>query len=346
MKNISRIFIASSLFCACVGGPKSSGNLSSAGLRPNWVEGESPRWPRTRFVLGVASGDDESSAADRARGEISRVFSSAVSVDSAITESEAHQTQEGRTSDSFSQVVDLKIRTASAKMLEGVEVVERWKDSSAARYYALAVLNKSRAMSAVAEKTLALDTEASQWKIKLDTVNDKFERARAGAKLAILLKGRHELENDRRVLGGSLLPATIDAAAALSAAAKALADLDVIVIAAGDHAEDLQTGIISGLVTAGLMAKRGTPLDKGDIRVEAHSDAGAIESADERWKWSRVVATITLKDIRQEKTFARFDISERQASADAGEASRRAAAGLAKKAAEKTAAAISAFFAQ
>ena len=78
--------------------------------------------------------------------------------------------------------------------------------------------------------------------------------------------------------------------------------------------------------------------------VESRSAANAVEGGDARWKWSRATATVTLKDGREDKTFARFDVSEREASADAGEARRRAAAGLAKKAAEKTAAAISAFF--
>ncbi|MCM2305610.1 MAG: hypothetical protein NDJ72_12980, partial [Elusimicrobia bacterium] len=128
------------------------------------------------------------------------------------------------------------------------------------------------------------------------------------------------------------------------AAAKALEALDVVVIATGDHAEELETGIVTGLVASGLMAKRGSAGDKGDLVVESGSGAQTVEGGDARWKWSRATATVTLKDGREDKTFARFDVSERQASADAGEARRRAAAALAKKAAEKTAAAISAFF--
>ena len=87
-------------------------------------------------------------------------------------------------------------------------------------------------------------------------------------------------------------------------------------------------------------------MDKGDMIVESRSASAPVEGGDERWKWSRATATITLKDGREDKTFSRFDASERQASADAGEARRRAAAGLAKKAAEKVAAAITDFFAE
>jgi hypothetical protein len=334
---------AASAFSACAGaGRKSS---SGGGSRPVWVEGESPKWPRAAYVTGVGSADDEEGAADRARGEISRVFSSAVSVDTSLEESETNIGQQGgKTTSSFSQQVAQSVKTASKKMLEGVEITERWKDSATSRYYALATLNKGKAMIAVSEKTQALDADASQWKTRLDAAGEKFERAKAAAKLSLLLKGRLELENDRRVLGGGPLASTVDVSAAKAAAAKALASLDVVVIATGDHADELETGIVTGLVASGLMAKRGNAGDKGDLIVESKSSAAAVEGGDERWKWSRGTATVTLKDGREDKTFSRFDVSERTASADAGEARRRAAAGLAKKASEKVTLAIADFF--
>ncbi|MCM2303134.1 MAG: LPP20 family lipoprotein [Elusimicrobia bacterium] len=344
MKNMMLVVLAAAvpLLSACGGG--AARKSSSGGPRPAWVEAESPKWTRAQNVLGVGSGDDEESAADRARGEISRVFSSAVTVDTSVDETETNLTQGGATNSSFSQVVAQNVKTASKKMLEGVEVVERWKDGATNRYYALAVLNKGKAMAAVAERTSALDADASLWKGRLDASTDRFERAKAGAKLAALLKGRLDLENDRRVLGGGALASTVEVSAAKAAAARALEALDVVVIATGEHSEELETGIVSGLAASGLTAKRGDSGAAGDLIVESVSGAQAVEGGDARWKWSRGSATITLKDGRAGKSFARFEVSERQASADAGEARRRAAAGLAKKAAEQTAAAIAAFF--
>ena len=340
--NLLSLAVAASLLSACGGG--AARKSSSGGARPAWGEGESPRWTRAQHVLGVGSGDDAHSAADRARGEISRVFSSAVSVNTTVDETETTVNQGGRTNTSFSQAVAQNVRTASDKMLEGTEVVERWKDGATGRYYALAVLNKGKALSAVAEKTGALDADALQWKTRLDAAGDKFDRAKAAAKLSAVLKGRLELENDRRVLGGGALASTVDASAAKAAASKALAALDVVVIATGDNAEEVETGIVTGLVASGMMAKRGNAGDRGDLVVESRSAANPVEGGDARWKWSRATATVTLKEGREEKTFSRFDVSEREAAADAGEARRRAAGGLARKAAEKTAAAISAFF--
>lgn len=345
MKNMKRLAVIAAVltFSACGGGAALK-KTSAGGSRPSWVEGESSKWPRAQYVTGVGSADDEEAAADRARGEISRVFTSNVSVDTSVDESEGTVNAGGRTTTSFSQQIAQNVRTASKKMLEGVEIVERWKDSASARYYALATLSKNKAMAAVDEKTHALDADASQWKARLDAAGDKFERAKAGAKLAAILKGRLDLENDRRVLGGGSLASTVDVSAAKAAAARALEALDVVVIATGDHADDLETGIVTGLVASGLMAKRGNPGDKGDMIVESASAAQTIENGDKNWKWARATATVTLKDGREDKAFSRFDLSDRQASADAGEARRRSAAGLAKKAAEKVAAAITDFF--
>lgn len=327
-------------FSACAGGARRG--ASSGGSRPAWVEGESPKWTRAANVLGVGSGDDEESAADRARGEVSRVFSSAVSVDTTVDETESTVASGGRENASFSSLVAQKVRTASKKMLEGVEIVERWRDGATGRHYALAVLNKGKAMAAVAERTSALDDEAALWKKNLDAASSPFERAKAAAKLSAVLKGRLELENDRRVLGGGALPSGVDAAAAMSAAAKALADLDVVVTASGDGAEQLRTGVIAGLAASGLSAMR--TAQTPDLGVEAAATVEPVQGGDPRWKWARAGAVISLKDAHADKVFARFDLSERAASADAGEARRRALDGLAKKAAERTAAEIEGFF--
>lgn len=312
--------------------------------RPSWVEGESPRWTRAQNVLGVGSADTDEGAADLARGEISRIFSSAVRVDTSIEDSETNLSQDGRTNSASSQFVAQSVKTASKKMLEGVEIVERWKDAGSSRSYALAVLNKSKALGAVTVKTAALDAEASQWKARLDAAGDKFERARAAAKLSSLLKDRLDLENDCRVLGGDAMPSAMDAATAHAAAAKAFAALEVVVITTGDNSDELATGIVSGLVVSGLMAKRGNPGDKSDLIVESRSEAKTYEAKDKRLQWSLTTAVVTLKDGRADNIFSRFNVSERQASANPEVAGSRAAAGLAKKSSEKTASAITAFF--
>lgn len=333
------------LAAACAGPQTPSAGSSSGGRKPAWVEGESADYPRSAYVLGVGSGDDEGTASDRARGEISRVFSSAVSVDTSLSETEENVKAQGRENSSFSQTVAQQIRTASKKMLEGVEIPERWKDSSSGRWYALAALSRGKALAAVDERMRALDEDAALWKGKMDAAGDKFERAKAAAKLSTLLKARLELENDRRVLGGGSLASPVDAASARAEAAKALAALDVVVAVTGDGGEDVETGIVSGLTAAGLRAKRGSPGDAGDLIAEVSASVAEVEIPDTRWKRSRATAVVTLKEGRENKAFTRFDVSERQDAGDKGESRRRALSGLAKQSSDKVKTAIEDYFA-
>lgn len=333
-----------SMLSACAGGGRKGVSTSSGGPRPAWVEGESPRWPRARFILGVGSGDDENAAADRARGEVARVFSADVSVDTNVDETESNLTQGGKTATTFSQTVAQQVRTVAKKALEGSDVVERWKDPATGRYYALAALAKDKALLAVTEKLDSLDGEAASWKAKLDAASDRFEKAKAAAKLSALLKARGGLEAEHRVLGGGKAESRLDSGAARSAAAAALAALNVTVASEGDGAKEIVTGVVGGLNAAGLTAKPAVAGATADLLAEADVTVEPGSGGDDRWKWSRATATVTLKEGREGKVFTRFEAAERQASADPGEARRRALAALSKKVAAQTEAAIRAFF--
>lgn len=341
-KNLGFLLVILAL-TGCSGGAK-RGPASSGGPKPAWVEGESSRWPRSRFILGVGSADDENGASDRARGEVARVFSSNVTVDTTLDETESSLTAAGQTKTTFAQTVAQQVRTVAKKALEGSDVVERWKDPATGRYYALAALAKDQALLAVTEKLESLDGEAAGWKTKLDAASDRFEKAKAAAKLSTLLKARGELEAEHRVLGGGKAESALDAGTAKSAAAAALAALNVVVNAEGDGGKEIVTGLVSGLVASGLSAKPAAAGAAADLLAEAEVSVEPATGGDPRWKWSRATATVTLKEGREGKMFSRFEVAERQASADAGQARQRALASLAKKTADQTQAAISTFF--
>lgn len=325
--------------CAAGRGPRAV----SGGPRPSWVESESPKWPRSRFVIGVGSADEPSAADERARAEIARVFSAEVTADTGTDETETNLTADGKTKSSFAQTVSQSVRTVAKKALEGSNIVERWKDPEG-RYHSLAALPKAEALLAVTDKLHALDGEAASYKSRLDAAADRFDKAKAAAKLAALLKARAGLEADHRVLGGGKAETDLDAGAAKSAAAAALAALNVVVTAEGEGSGELTTGLVTGLAASGLSAKPGAAGGAADLLAEADVSVAPESRGDPKWKWSRAAATVSLKEGREGKTFARFELSERQASADAGEARRRALSELGKKAAARVQAAVAEFF--
>jgi len=343
-KMISRSLIVLTALVLAACATSAGGGVTVGGKRPAWIDGESPEYPRADNVLGVGSADDDNSAADRARGEVARVFSATISVESSVAESESNSSSNGKEAHSFTQNVAENVRTATKKALEGVDIVARWKDPSTMRYYALAALPKAQALSGVKQKLSEIDLDVARYSTQLAQATDKFERAKNAAKLVALLKPRADLEAESRVLGGGADPASPDASKIRADATQALAALDVVVAVSGDGAPEVLTGVVTGMNNAGLNAKSGTPDDKGDMVASAQVALAPVE-AGPRWQRTRATASVTLQDGRDSKMFSRFDLSAREDAMDAGESRKRALATLAKKASDAVTKAINDFFA-
>lgn len=333
------VVLFAAAFSACAFGRRTSG-----GPRPAWIDGESARWPRSEYVLGVGSADSQNSADAHSRGAVAQVFSATVSVDSSVKETETNGSKNGAASHSFSQTVADNVRTVAKKALEGVSIVARWKDPTTFRYYALAALPKAEALRGVTEKLHDLDQETQTYQSQLDQATDRFSRAKAASKLLALVKSRGDLENDNRILGGGDDPGPVDAGTVRAAAAKALAALDVVVAVTGDGAQDVATGVITGLNAVGLSAKSGVPTDSSDLMAQAQVTVQPVE-ASPGWQRSRADATVSLSDGRTGATFARLAPTAREDALDPIEARRRALASLAKQTAQAVQKAIESFFA-
>ena len=309
--------------------------------KPDWVDASSMEYPREHYVIGVGAADDRATAEDRARGEIAKVFSTNVSIN---TDSTATETVNGG-QNNFSQAVSQTVKTASQKVLEGVQVVENWQDSATKVYYALAVLDKAKARAAIADKIGALDSQAVQWKSQLDSATDKLAKAKAAMKLLRVLGARRELNNELRVVddSGQGAKPPFDESIVKPAAAKAVAALDVSVQMAGNGAPEVETGIVSGLNAFGLQAIKGAK-EGADLGVEGQLDSKPMEGDGSKWKWARSTVTLTLKDARSGKIVSQFDASDREASADYAEAVRRSHVEISKRIADKLSAAITSYF--
>ena len=321
-----------------------SADVRAKPSKPDWVDGPSMEYPRGQYLTGVGMGDERATAEDRARGEIARVFSTAVTVKTHLTESETNTTQGSKSESNFSQAVDQSVETVSQKVLQDVSVVESWKDEAVMKYYALAVLDRAKSKTAFTEKLQEFDKEIAKWKESLDGATERLGRVRAAMKLLAVLKARSELNEALRVVdaSGKGLPAPIDEAEVRPQAAKALAALNVFVDLSGEGAKPVATGIIKGLAGTGLQAKVGQS-DDADITIEATIETTTSEGKDE-WKWARSTATVSLKDARASKTFLQFDAFDREASADSKEAVRRSRLALGKKVSAKVGEAITEYF--
>lgn len=314
---------------------------SAAAAKPDWVDGQSAKYPRAMYLVGVGMADDRDAARDRARGEIARIFSSLVSVNTEVAETETNVNQ----ASNFSQKVSQTVQTASKKVLEGVEVVEEWQDEKTKVRYALAVLDRDKGEGALVDRINEFDKQAEEWKAAMDKASDKLPKVKAGMKLLAVLKAREELNSELRVLDreGKGLPSKIDAGAAKTAAAKAVADLDVALDISGGSADQVETGVVTGLTKLGFSALPNTTA--GDIVISGKVETKPIEVAGKDWKWARSTLTLNLKDGRSGKVFLKIDSAERGSSgADYNEAARRSLVKLGEKVSPQIHDAVASYF--
>jgi hypothetical protein len=336
MKKITPILIALACTATVWANPKNP--------KPDWVDGSSMEYPRETHLIGVGSADDRATAEDRARGEISKIFRSQITVNSASEASESTVQRPGQKDEnSFSQSVANSVENVSKHVLEGVEIPETWQDDSTRVYYALAVLNKSKAVSGITDKITDFDAQVKQWNAQMAQATDKLPKVKAGMKLLALFKARKRLESDLRVLDGKSIPNPVDEAAVRAAAAKTLAEMDVAVDVSGKSRE-VETGVVKALNGFGLQATAGAAQGAVDILVSGEVATNPVESTDANWKFARSYVTLSLKDGRTSKVFLQFDVTEKGSAGDYDTAARRSLANLSKRVAQQVNDAITEYF--
>ncbi|MDI6757399.1 MAG: LPP20 family lipoprotein [Endomicrobiia bacterium] len=155
---------------------------------PEWLSGQSRRYPSENFILGVGAGSTIDSARDAARAEIAKVFRVAVEQTTLETASErSSATVSGRLNTVFSVGVEQKTASRVADTVVGAEVAQVWYDKKGKVYWALAVLDKAKyrrelSMKAVAAeekvmKSLERSRETDSYAEKLKNLSEARQAA-------------------------------------------------------------------------------------------------------------------------------------------------------------------------
>lgn len=141
---MKKLFVISAIICA-------SSPLFCAS-EPEWVSGQSRKYPDAAYVTGLGLGDTLDAARASSRAEIAKIFKARVTQASESTASEK-STVKDRALKSFGETkVESKTSVFTDEVIEGVKVAETYYDKKKKTYYALAVLDKSKARAALSAK--------------------------------------------------------------------------------------------------------------------------------------------------------------------------------------------------
>jgi len=313
---MKKIFTAAAFIC-------SFHAAAFCAAHPAWIDGADPKYPQSQYMTGVGSADDQGTAKDRARAEISKIFSTRITVESNVSASEQTAQSDGRQTSSFSQSVSQNLQAASTKMLEGTVIAEAWQDPETKQWFALALLGRSDAVAAIREKIINFDDQASRLAPQLDDA-DKMTGVRAAMKISALLKAREPLASDLKVLDNTAgVTPPFDIIALKNEISKIKASIDIAVSMSGEGSRQLASGIIKSLTRQGLAADEGA--GKPDINVSGEVKTERVYDSAQQSKWqgARSSAVISVTETASGKTIAGFEASSRQWSANYNEAVRR-----------------------
>lgn len=333
MRKILAAVVSIFVFVSCASAAKKDGTkVNKSSKTPEWTQnGNIPMYPQTAYITGIGSADDIDSAKDRARGEISKVFSTDIQATTMITESERTVSNaKGSTTESASDAAE-DLRAVSKKTLEGIEIAEVWQDKNSFRWYALAVLERAKIRRIYRDKLDEVEEQLSIYEKKIDEANTNMDKALAALKIKPLLKTKSSLEQDLKVIGGSGSFSGLENVSALQQKAEAaIAALGVYVEVVPANIR-IQTEVSKTLTSLGMRVSKTADSADISVRCEAELSPFADPTPGSRWKWYTGEASVSLTDVKAGKDIVTFNVSSKKSNVSENQAKASAEKDLGKK---------------
>ena len=314
---------------ACATAGKAAGGRERP---PDWISGEALEWPRQRYVLGVGVADDRATAEDRARAEISRVFSTRVEGRTSAYSAETSTSGAGRDQTVQERSVVVDTQSYTAKVLQGVQIVETWQDPATRQVHALAVLDRRQTAARLREELAALDAEAGRHLASMGS-DDRVSAATGALRWRGVQRRKQPVLADLRVVVPDEKQPGADPAVE-ARAAEALARLDVVVNVEGDRERTVEAGVGRALASLGMRSRPGAGTGAGDVAVSVQVSVEDLGEKD-GWYFTRAAAAVTAAANAGGRHLAQVRITERGSATLQAESAPRALRRLADAIASK-----------
>ncbi|HKP00007.1 MAG TPA: hypothetical protein VJU02_00095, partial [Nitrospiraceae bacterium] len=244
--------------------------------------------------------------------------------------------QRGQSSAERRLTLDNLTRVSTDKVLENVEIVDRWVDVSKGLHYALAGMHRHQAETSFMERIVELDRSIGDDVQEFQRASDKLARVRALRRAARSLVLRETYNTDLRVIR----PSGQGTAAAYRVSELTheleqflAANLVLAVAVTGDQAEPAQRALIEGLLKEGLQVTsrqwggdRSISGDSGspspELLVRGVVRVWSIDVRDPQFKFVRWCSDFEVMDLTSQRVLGALSkggkeghLSDREATA-------------------------------
>src|SRR5262245_218473 len=223
--------------------------------KPDWIDGVSAAYPSGQYLVGVGQAESRAVAEDRAYAAVARIFKAEVNAQAKDWESYLVIEQRGQTSAERRLTLDNLTRVSTDKVVENVQIVDRWVDVHKGLHYALAGMHRSQAETSFMERITELDRSIGDDVEEFQRPSDKLARVRALRRAARNLVLRETYNADLRVIrpSGQGTAAAYRVSELTHELEQFLATNLVLAVAVtGDQAELAQRALTEGLLKEGL----------------------------------------------------------------------------------------------
>ena len=283
--------------------------------KPDWIDGVSAAYPSGQYLVGVGQAESRAAAEDRAYAAVARIFKAEVSAQAKDWESYLVIEQRGHSSAERRLTLDNLTRVSTDKVLENVQIVDRWVDVHKGLHYALAGMHRSQAERSFMERIAELDRSIRDDVEEAHRPSDKLARVRALRRAARNLVLRETYNADLRVIR----PSGQGTAAAYRVSeltheleAFLATNLVLAVAVAGDQVEPAQRALTEGLLKEGLQVTsrpwRGERLSGGDssgpspeLLVRGVVRVWPIDVRDPQFKFMRWCSDFEVVDLTNQR---------------------------------------------
>lgn len=167
--------------------------------QPDWINGESSKYPNSAYVAASGSASDAERAKDRALANLTKVFELRIR-ESSTTRQDIHVgNHNGVESIDKSQRLTQNVNIETDKIIDGARVAEQWK-SADLTHYALAVLDRRQAGNNILEAISKLDEQTDFELGSVKTKQNPLQKVAAYQRVLASQDQRNALQKTLKVI--------------------------------------------------------------------------------------------------------------------------------------------------
>lgn len=284
------------------------------GRRPDWVNGQSARYPSSKYLIGVGYDPDRRSAEDNARSEIAKIFYSKIDSQTRIYQEYLQTTSRGKSVQTESLDIEEITRVSTQKVLSGVRISQVYKEEKPDPiFYALAVLDRDQSAAILRHKIEELDQGIQRLLTNAEGEEDVLIKIRY-LKQSIQKHIFREAYNAELWIvsqsGGAISPPIQFTEIKRRLEAILLRDFLVGLSITGSRAEEIREALVQGLNQQGFSVCE--DLSRANVVVRASIEIKPLDRRTSEWKYVQWRTHLELADQRGGAVFGSVNETGRE----------------------------------